>query len=104
MGTWRVDLRPTPNAKPYFKEFVVERVDGKGFTGTFYGTPIENAQVNADWGRLRFAFTTSDGSGTYHTSGEVLGDRLNGTTHSIGRRFLAVWRAERAARPAHITK
>ena len=95
VGTWKVDLRPTPDADPYYQEFVVEAVDGATLVGSFYGTPIENARVNTDWGQVHFAFTTSDGSGVYNTSGALVGAQLRGTTHSIGRGFLAVWTAER---------
>ena len=54
VGTWKVDLRPTPGAEPYFQEFVVTSVQGKSFTGTFYGTPVTNAHINTDWGAVRF--------------------------------------------------
>lgn len=96
VGTWKVDLRPTPDAAPYYQEFVVEKVDGTAFFGSFYGTPIENALANTDWAQVHFAFTTSDGSGAYNTSGVLVGSQLKGTTHSIGRGFLNVWTAERA--------
>ena len=95
VGTWIVDLRPTPDAEPYFQEFVVESVEGGQFLGSFYGTSVENARLNADWGPLHFAFTTDDGSGTYHTTGTLEGGVLYGTTHALGRGFLAVWTAER---------
>jgi hypothetical protein len=94
VGTWRVDLRPTPDAEPYYQEFVVEAVDGETLVGSFYGTLIENARVNTDWSQVHFAFTTSDGSGVYSTSGVLVGAGLHGTTLSIGREFLAVWTAK----------
>ncbi len=50
---------------------------------------------NTYWGQVHFAFTTSDGSGAYNTSGILVGTQLRGTTHSLGREFLAVWTAER---------
>lgn len=95
IGTWKVDLRPTPDAEPYFQEFVVEAIEGDTIRGTFYGTPIEHGRINSDWGEVRFAFTTADGSGAYNTSGVLRGTGLRGTTHSLGRSFLAVWTAER---------
>lgn len=49
-------------------------------------------RLNTDWGEVHFAFTTADNSGAYNTSGV-----LHGTTHSLGRGFLAVWTAERTA-------
>ncbi len=95
IGTWKVDLRPTPDAEPYYQEFVVTAVEGGTFTGTFYNTPIENGRINEDWGAIHFAFTTSDGSGPYNTAGVLMGTEMSGTTHSPGRDFLAVWTAER---------
>lgn len=94
-GRWRVDLRPEPGADEYFQEFVVSGVDGTSFEGRFYGTAIGNGTLNVDWGEVHFAFTTRDDSGEYHTSGRLDGNVLRGTTHSIGREFLAVWSAER---------
>jgi hypothetical protein len=99
LGTWQVDLRPTPDAEPYFQEFIVESVDGDSITGTFYGTPIEEGRLNHTWGALRFAFVTADGSGPYHHSGQLSNGRLTGMTHSLGRDFLAYWTAVRRSDP-----
>lgn len=95
IGTWKVDLRPTPDAEPYYQEFVVTSVEGRTFEGRFYNTAIANGRINEDWGAIRFAFTTSDGSGPYNTAGLLAGETMTGTTHSLGREFLAVWTAER---------
>ena len=95
VGIWEVDLRPTPDAEPYLQEFEVSSVDGNGFEGSFYGTPVTEGRLNVDWGAVRFAFVTADGSGPYHHSGVLREGRLEGTTHSIGRDFLAYWTATR---------
>lgn len=95
VGTWRVDLRPTPDADPYYQTFTVRSVAGDSITGTFYGAQITNGELNDDWGALRFAFVTSDGSGPYHHAGRLVEGKLEGTTHSLGRGFLSVWTAER---------
>ena len=94
VGIWQVDLRPNPEAEPYYQDFVIESIEENSIRGHFYGTPIENGQINTTWGKVHFAFTTSDGSGTYHTSGVLEDSGLQGTTHSLGRGFLAVWTAE----------
>jgi hypothetical protein len=93
LGRWTVDLRPTPDAEPYYQDFVVTSVEGSAFTGTFYGTSISEARVNTDWGKLRIAFVTADGSGAYHHSAVLEGDRLEGLSNSTGRDFLAYWSA-----------
>ncbi len=98
-GAWTVDLRPTPDAEPYDQEFIVTEAGAGRIRGTFYGTPIEQGNVNPDWGALHFAFVTEDGSGVYHTTGVLRGERLEGTTHSLGRGFLSVWTATRRLDP-----
>lgn len=95
VGTWQVDLRPLPTAEPYFQELVVTSVEGKTFTGTFYGTPVTQARVNTDWGTVRIAFVTADGSGPYHHSAVLSGAKLEGLSNSTGRDFLSYWSATR---------
>lgn len=95
VGVWKVDLRPTPDAPAYLQEFVVSSVRGKTFTGTFYGAPVEQARINTDWGAVRIAFVTSDGSGPYNHSATLVGNRLEGLTNSTGRDFLSFWTATR---------
>ena len=97
IGTWQVDLRPTPDAAPYYQSFTVSAIDGNTFTGTFYQSVIQQGRINTDWEAVYFAFITEDDSGVYHTAGRLVDGRLEGTTHSLGRDFLAVWTAERKA-------
>ena len=96
VGIWTVDLRPTPDAEPYFQELVVTSVDGARFEGRFYGTAVTQARINTTWGKLRIAFVTADGSGEYHHSAVLEGDKLEGLTNSTGREFLAYWSAVRS--------
>jgi len=94
LGTWQVDLRPTPDAKPYFQQFVVTKVHpDNSFEGTFYGAPISQARLNKDWGTLRIAFVTADQSGPYNHSAVLQGTTLEGMTNSTGRDFLSYWSA-----------
>ncbi len=95
VGTWKVDLRPTPKADPYYQEFVVKSVEGKTFAGSFYGSPISQARINNDWGSIRIAFVTSDNSGPYNHSAVLQASKLEGLTNSTGRNFLAYWSAEK---------
>lgn len=93
LGTWVVDLRPTPDSEPYYQEFVVTSVQGNAFTGTFYGAPVSQARINTDWGTLRLAFVTADGSGPYNHSAVLSDSRLEGLSNSTGRDFLSYWTA-----------
>lgn len=94
IGTWKVDLRPTPDVDAHYQEFVASSIDGNAFKGSFYGTEIHHGRINSDWDGVHFAVVTNDGSGDYNTSGVLKGGKLCGTTHSLGREFLAVWTAE----------
>ena len=93
LGTWAVDLRPTPDSDPYYQEFVVTSVAANTFSGTFYGAPISQGRINTDWGKLRIAFVTTDGSGAYNHSAVLEGDMLEGLSNSTGRDFLSYWSA-----------
>lgn len=96
LGTWSVDLRPTPDADPYFQPMTISSIDVGEIQATFYGAATENGAVNTDWDAVRFAFTTEDGSGVYHTTGVLREDgTIEGTTHSLGRGFLSYWTATR---------
>lgn len=93
LGTWQVDLRPSPDAEPYYKALVVTSVQGQSFSGSFYDAPISQGRINSDWGKIRIAFTTADGSGPYHHSAILDGNKLEGLSNSTGRNFLAYWSA-----------
>lgn len=94
-GSWRVDLRPTPDAAPYSQPLVLTTADDGSVTGTFYGSPIEGFTSRAARGTRHIAFFTRDDSSTYHTSARFVGSRLVGRTHSVERDFLSVWTAQR---------
>ena len=91
VGEWTIDLRPTPDAEAYFQKFMVIAVDGNTFTGTFYGSPIENGLINRNWDKLYFAFTTSDASNDYYHSGYMENGTLEGITYCPNRTFTAPW-------------
>ncbi|WP_295640936.1 hypothetical protein [uncultured Methylibium sp.] len=93
VGTWRVDLRPRPDAPAYYQELVVRSVSGKSFEGTFYGAPVSQARINTDWGAVRIAFVTADVSGPYNHSAVLTGGKLEGLTNATGRDFLSYWSA-----------
>ena len=95
VGTWKVDLRPLPSSEAYFQEFVVTSVDAKTFTGTFYGTAITQARINTDWGTVRIAFVTADGSGPYNHSAVLIDRKLEGLSNATGRDFLSYWSASK---------
>ncbi len=98
VGTWTVDLRPTPGSPAYLKKLVVTSVTEGRLEGNFYdGSPLQFGRVNGTATPLLcFAFATDPGEGAYFTSGRLVGpDRLEGMTLSTTRGFLLPWTAVR---------
>lgn len=95
LGTYIIDLRPTPESEPYLKEFKFTKVEGKKFDGAFYGYPFSGGFLNTDWDKVYFAFTTTDQSGTYYHSGYVEGNKVFGITLNEARGFVLPWKGER---------
>lgn len=95
LGTWIIDLRPTPESEPYLKEFKFTRIDGKKFDGEFYGYPFTGGFLNTDWDKVYFAFTTQDQSGTYYHSGFVEGNKVTGITLNENRAFILPWKGQK---------
>ncbi|WP_297764948.1 hypothetical protein [uncultured Muriicola sp.] len=91
IGEWTIDLRPTPESEGYYQKFVVTAIEGNTFTGTFYGSPIENGLINQNWDKLYVAFTTSDASNDYYHSGYLENGSLKGISYCPNRAFTAPW-------------
>jgi hypothetical protein len=92
LGTWVIDLRPTPESQPYIKEFKFTKIDGKNFNGEFYGYPFEGGLFNTDWDKIYFAFTTADQSGTYYHSGYIEGNKVYGMSLNENRKLMLPWK------------
>ena len=90
-GTWEIDLRPSPEASPYLKEFTVSSFKEGKLSGLFYSTLFSNGRVNAAWKKVYFAFTTADNSGLHYHSGYLDNGKLYGTSFSPGRGFMLPW-------------
>jgi len=95
IGTFVIDLRPTPESEPYLKDFKFTRVEGKKFDGEFYGYPFTGGFLNTDWDKVYFAFTTQDQSGTYFHSGYVEGNKVSGITLNESRGFVLPWKGQK---------
>jgi hypothetical protein len=95
LGTWVIDLRPTPNSEPYLKDFKFTKIDSSRFDGEFYGYPFSGGFLNSSWDKIYFAFTTADQSGTYFHSGYIEGNKIFGITLNENRKLILPWRGER---------
>jgi hypothetical protein len=91
IGTFKLDLRPTPTSEPYYKDFKFTKITGKVFDGEFYGYPFNGGYLNIDWDKIYFGFTTADQSGTYFHSGYIEGNFIYGTTLNETRKFILPW-------------
>ena len=95
LGTWVIDLSPTPDSEPYLKDFKFTKIEGRQFDGEFYGYPFQGGFLNTDWEKIYFAFTTADQSGTYFHSGYLEGDKVFGITLNENRKFILPWKGTR---------
>lgn len=95
LGTWIIDLRPTPESEPYLKEFKFTKISGKNFDGEFYGYPFSGGFLNTSWDKIYFAFTTQDQGSNYFHSGYIEGNKVYGITLNEKREFVLPWRGER---------
>jgi len=94
-GTWKIDLRPSPESPAYLQEFVIQKIEGRTFSGTFYGSDVRDTQINFNWDRLYFAFTTSDNTHEYYHTGYYFDGQLIGTSYCPGRDLLQPWVGKR---------
>jgi len=94
-GTWSIDLRPTPDAEPYLKQFILKLKNDTSFEGEFYNSPIYNGLLNRNWEKVYFAFYTRDSSNEYFHSGYWEGDQIFGVTYCPNRDFVAPWVGEK---------
>lgn len=91
MGTWEIDLRPSPDAAAYLKDFVISSIEDGKLKGVFYGTSFDDGRINTNWGKIYFAFTTADNSGTYFHSGTLENGKISGSSYSSARGFMMPW-------------
>ena len=94
-GTWQIDLRPSPDAAPYLKDFVIKLEQDNAFSGEYYETPFNNGKFNQNWDRLYFAFSTSDQNSSYFHSGYFQDGKVNGITYSPERDFVMPWSGQK---------
>lgn len=95
-GNWQVDLRPSPDAEPYYQELAIKVSKSGRLSGRFYGSKFKKGLLNDAWPQLYFAFQTRDKNNTYFHSGYLDGDRLHGQTYCPERSFIAPWTATRS--------
>ncbi|MEM6721059.1 MAG: hypothetical protein AAF611_17150 [Bacteroidota bacterium] len=95
VGEWKLDMSPQNATDANFAKMIITKVDENTFKGYFYreGVRIRSGRLNTQLGFIYGALVSGDNSGTYNTSFYYKDGKLYGSTHAIGREFLAVWTA-----------
>lgn len=94
-GTWKLDMSPQDLTDNNFAMMKISKVDKNTIEGEFYrnGVKIREGRVNTSLGIIYGALISGDNSGQYNTAFYYKDGILHGSTHSIGKDFLAVWKA-----------
>lgn len=95
VGKWKLDMSPQDKTDSNFAMMNITKIEGNSFKGEFYreGVKIKEGRITTSEGIIYAALISGDNSGTYNTSFYFKDDMLYGTTHSLGKDFLAVWNA-----------
>ena len=95
VGTWQLDMTPENPDDSNFAMMEIRQITDKGFEGVFYrdGVRIREGRLNTQRGIIYGALVSGDNSGEYNSSFYYEDGVLYGSTHAIGRGFLAVWTA-----------
>jgi hypothetical protein len=91
IGEWNIDLRPTPESEAYYRTFKITQIDQNSIEGSFYGSPVEDGLLNANWEKLYISFSTEDQNHTYYHTAYLENEVLYGITYCPGRNFTAPW-------------
>lgn len=100
-GEWQVDLRPAPDAQPYWQTLVIKKPGDKTFSGSFYGSKFKKGLLNTEWSDVHLAFETRDRNNTYYHVARFDGEVLHGQTYCPERQFIAPWTATRTQTKIH---
>ncbi|WP_375586075.1 hypothetical protein [Cyclobacterium xiamenense] len=96
LGTWEVDLRPSPDSEPFIQYLVITEISGTSLKGTFYESSLEDGLVNEKFDSVFLAFTTNDQSSTYYHFIKLIdGNRIEGLTYSRNRNLIQPWKGRR---------
>lgn len=96
IGTWEIDLRPTPDSEPYIQYLVINDISGTSLKGTFYGSSIKDGLVNKKFDNIFIAFTTKDQSSTYyHFIKRIDDNNIEGLTYCNDRNLIQPWKGKK---------
>ncbi len=100
VGSWNLDMTPQDPSDDKFAKMVISSVGENSIEGTFYreGVKIREGRINVSGETIYVALVSRDNSGTYNTSFCLQEGILYGTTHSLDKDFLAVWKGEKLSK------
>ena len=92
IGKWKLDMSPQDKTDSNFAMMNITKIEDSTFEGEFYrqGVKITNAQINTQLGVIYGALVSGDNSGIYNTTFYYKDGMLQGSTHSIDKKFLSV--------------
>ncbi len=93
VGVWEVTFDNGDTEDPSYTTLHIKKISNNTFEGTFYYSDMGECRLVKRNEAIYLAFITEDNSGYYGTVAKWDGKTMEGTTHSIGRDFLAVWTA-----------
>jgi hypothetical protein len=94
-GNWKIDLSPENDSDDNFAKMIITHVGDNSLEGYFYRdeVKIREGRINTQSGIIYGALVSGDNSGIYNTSFYYQDGFLYGSTHSVDKDFLAVWKA-----------
>lgn len=93
VGNWILDMSPEDKTDSNFATMEITKIADNKIRGTFYSSDVRfrDGNINRKANRIYGALVSGDNSGSYNTSFYYEDGKLYGTTHALGRDFLAVW-------------
>jgi len=97
VGMWKIDLSPQDTSDDNFAQMEIVKASENSIKGTFYreGVEMKEGRISISEGIIHAALVSSDNSGSYNTAFYYKDGVLYGTTHSIKKNFLSVWKAQK---------
>lgn len=97
VGKWVLDLSPHKKDDAQFASMEIQQVTENSLEGYFYrpGVAIQEGRINDLTGKIYGALESEDGTGKYYTAFYYDNGELHGSTHSLDRDFLSVWKARK---------
>lgn len=94
-GNWKIDLSPENDTDDNFAIMIITNVGDNLLEGYFYRdeVKIREGRINTQSGIIYGALVSGDNSGMYNTSFYYKDGFLYGSTHSVDKDFLTVWKA-----------